>query len=178
MTIVVDVADSTGLVAGHDAVRDLVEAVLEAEGLSGAVSVAFVDEPSIAELNGRYREAEGPTDVLSFDYAAGSEWPEIEGGDEWPASGAAEAAASPGAVSGEVVVCPQVVLRYAAEEGREPVIQLGWTLIHGTLHLAGYDHETDRGEMREREQWLLGRLAASVQALAFAAVHGDRGPRA
>jgi probable rRNA maturation factor len=177
MTSVVDVADGTGLVAGHDAVKDLVNAVLEAEGLEGAVSVAFVDEASIADLNGRYREAEGPTDVLSFDYAAAPEWVEAEGGAEWPADGAEEAAAGQGAVSGEVVVCPQVVLRYAAEEGREPVIQLGWTLIHGTLHLAGYDHETDRGEMREREQLLLARLAPRVQALAFADVHGERGRR-
>ena len=150
MTIVVDVADATRLVAGHDAVRGLVEAVLKAEGVSGEVSVAFVDESSIAELNSRYRETEGSTDVLAFDYAAEAKWP-----------GRAE----PGAVSGEVVVCPQVVIRYAAEEGCEAVIQLGWTLIHGTLHLAGYDHETDQGEMREREQELLGQLGERVQAL-------------
>ena len=56
-------------------------------------------------------------------------------------------------------------MRYAAEEGREAIIQLGWTLIHGTLHLAGYDHETDQGEMREREQELLRRLDGRVQAL-------------
>lgn len=146
--MVVDVVDRTGLVAGHDAVRGLVEAALAAEGVSGEVSVAFVDETSIAGLNRRYREAEGPTDVLAFDYAD-------EGG------GAAEN----GAVSGEVVVCPQVVMRYAAEDGREAIVQLGWTLIHGTLHLAGYDHETDRGEMRRREQDLLTCLDDRVQAL-------------
>ena len=104
MTIVVDVVDDTGLVAGHDAVRALVEAVLEAEGVSGEVAVAFVDEPSIAGLNSRYREAEGSTDVLAFDYPAEPEWP-------GPAEGEA--------ASGEIVVCPQVVMRYAAEEGRE-----------------------------------------------------------
>jgi probable rRNA maturation factor len=153
MTIVVDVVDDTGLVAGHDAVRGLVEAVLEAEGASGEVAVAFVDEPSITRLNGRYRETEGPTDVLAFDYAAEPEWP-------GPAAGEA--------VSGEIVVCPQVVMRYAGEEGREATMQLGWTLIHGTLHLAGYDHETDEGEMREREQQLLLRLGERVQALALA----------
>ena len=177
MTIVVDVADDTGLVADHDAVRDLVQAVLEAQGLPGAVSVAFVDEPSMAELNGRYRDAEGPTDVLSFDDAAASGWPGAADGSDWPAGGAVEAAAAQGAVSGEIVVCPQVVLRYAAEEGRDPAIQLGWTLIHGTLHLAGYDHETDQGEMREREQLLLGHLAPRVEALAFAQADAERRPR-
>jgi probable rRNA maturation factor len=175
MTVVVDVADASGLVAGHDAVRALVEAVLEAEGVSGEVSVAFVDEPSIAELNGRYREVEGSTDVLAFDYAADAEWPgQAERGGQAGADGPAEdrSPAESGAVSGEVLVCPQVVMRYAAEEGREAIIQLGWTLIHGTLHLAGYDHETDQGEMREREQELLRRLGGRVQALTLTASGG------
>jgi probable rRNA maturation factor len=153
--MVVDVVDHTGLVAGHDAVRALVEAALEAEEASGEVSVAFVDEASIADLNRRYREAEGPTDVLAFDYAD-------EGG----------AAVSSGAISGEVVVCPQVVMRYAAEEGRAAIVQLGWTLIHGTLHLAGYDHETDRGEMRQREQDLLKSLDGCVQTLVLTSESG------
>jgi probable rRNA maturation factor len=175
MTIAVDVADRTGLVAGHDAVRGLVEAVLEAEGVAGEISVAFVDEPSIAELNGRYREAEGFTDVLAFDYTAEAGWPgQNEHGGEAGHDGSAarERAGESGAVSGEVVVCPQVVIRYAAEEGREPIVQLGWTIIHGTLHLAGYDHETDRGEMREREQTLLRQLGDQVQALALTASGG------
>ena len=59
-----------------------------------------------------------------------------------------------------------------AEEGREANVQLGWTLIHGTLHLAGYDHETDRGEMREREQELLRLLGGRVQALALSGRDG------
>jgi probable rRNA maturation factor len=175
MTILVDVADATGLVAGHDTVRALVEAVLEAEGVSGEVSVAFVDESSIAELNRRYREVEGSTDVLAFDYAAEAEWPgRAEHGGEAADDGPAEdpSSAEGGAVSGEVVVCPQVVTRYAAEEGREAIVQLGWTLIHGTLHLAGHDHETDQGEMRDREQELLRRLGERVQALTLTANGG------
>ena len=157
MTIVVDVVDDTGLVAGHDAVRGLVEAVLEAEGVSGEVAVAFVDEQSIAGLNSRYRQAEGSTDVLAFDYAVEPDWPGPAEGD---------------AASGEIVVCPQVVMRYAAEEAREAKVQLGWTLMHGALHLAGYDHETDDGEMREREQQLLRQLGERVQALVLTGSSG------
>ena len=146
MTVVVDVVDGTGLVPDHKAVKRLIEAVLDAEGISGDFAVAFVDEASIAELNGRYRDSGAPTDVLSFDYGtnAGS-------GADWPES-------RDGGADGELVVCPQVVMRYAAEEGRDPVSQLEWTLIHGALHLAGYDHETDQGDMRAREQNLLERF--------------------
>ena len=150
MTSGVDVVDSTGLVADHGAVQRLAEAVLMAEGVAGEVAVAFVDEASMIGLNARYRDAEGPTDVLAFDY-----------GDE-PGGG----------VSGEVVVCPQVVVRYAAEEGRDATLQLGWTLIHGVLHLAGYDHETDQGEMRAREQELLEALSRQVRALALSSSGG------
>jgi probable rRNA maturation factor len=140
MTVTVDVVDDTGSMAGTKTVNELVQTVLELERFAGEVSVAFVEEETIADLNARYREAEGPTDVLSFSYS-----------DE---------------AAGEIVVCPRVVSRYAAEDGRPFTTQLGWTLIHGALHLADYDHETDQGEMREREQFLLTELAGLVSSLA------------
>ena len=157
MTVAVEVVDDTGLVADREIARALVEAVLDAEGVSGEVAVAFVDEAAITELNRRYRESNDPTDVLAFDYAAEPGWP---------------AQAGSGGVAGEVVVCPQVVIRYAGEEGRDPAAQLGWTLIHGALHLAGYDHETDHGEMRVRERSLLEQFDGLVRLLSVA---GGRG---
>jgi probable rRNA maturation factor len=153
MTVSVQVVDHTGLVGDHGAVKDLVQAVLAAEEASGEVGVAFVDVAAIAGLNARYRGLDCPTDVLAFDYGADDSWP---------------AEADRGSAGGEVVVCPQVVVRYAGEEGRDPGRQLGWTLIHGALHLAGYDHETDHGEMREREQRLLEDLDPQVGALTLA----------
>jgi probable rRNA maturation factor len=140
MTVTVEVVDHTGLVAGCEAVGGLVQAVLDAEGCGGEISLAFVDEAVMIDLNSRYREAEGSTDVLSFDYADGD---------------------------GEIALCPAVIMRYAGEDGRDPAEQLGWTLIHGALHLAGYDHETDQGEMRAREQELLRLLDARVRDLAM-----------
>ena len=129
---------------------DLAAAALEAEGLSAPVVVSLVDERIIAGLNGRYRGVDGPTDVLSFRYADDSSaWP----GEQDP---------SPG---GEVAVCPAVVHRYALKEKEDPGRQLGWTVVHGILHLAGYDHETDRGEMRRREQELLRELEPLLGAL-------------
>ncbi len=156
MTLAVDLVDSTGLVGDREGVRELVEAVLKTEGVAGGVVVAFVDEASMIELNSRYRRQEGSTDVLAFDYATDPGFP--------------GETASEG-VTGEIVVCPQVVVRYAEEEGRNPDLQLSWTLIHGALHLAGFDHETDHGEMREREQGLLKQFGR------FAGLLGPAGAR-
>jgi probable rRNA maturation factor len=133
-------------------VRDLVKAVLAAEGASGSVSVAFVEEQEIAELNKLYRGVDAPTDVLSFREA------DSEVG--WP-----DSPKSRGSDLGEVVVCPDVVGRYSFEEGGDPDTQMGWTILHGTMHLLGYDHETDDGEMRTREQALLGKLDRQVRAV-------------
>jgi probable rRNA maturation factor len=144
----VEVVDHTGLVRDARAVVRLVEGVLGAEKTEGAVVVAFIDEKEMTELNGRYRGATGPTDVLSFPVDQSARWP----GEEEEL--------------GEVVVCPQVVLRYGREEGTDFGQQLGWTLVHGTLHLLGYDHEADRGEMRRRERELLSELKPLVEGLA------------
>jgi probable rRNA maturation factor len=132
--------------------RDLVKAVLAAEGASGSVSVAFVGEQETADMNKLYRGLEGPTDVLSFREA------DSEVG--WP-----DSPKSKKSDLGEIVVCPDVVGRYALEEGGDPDTQMGWTILHGTLHLLGYDHETDDGEMRTREQALLSKLDRQVRAV-------------
>lgn len=148
----VEVTDHTGFLGGREAVVRLVQAVLEAESMDAAVSVAFVGEAEIAALNRRYRGIDEPTDVLAFSAEAdGAEWP--GGPDE----------------AGEIVVCPQVVLRYAAEEGDPASRQLGWTLVHGVLHLLGYDHEEDEGKMRSREREILEQSSGLVSALALVA---------
>ncbi len=136
----VEVVDHTGLRVAQDPIANLVRAVLEAEGVAGNVVVAFVDEAAITGLNARFRDVTEPTDVLSFCYADGE---------------------------GEVVVCPAVVRRYAEEDGADPGNRLAWTVLHGTLHLLGYDHERDRGEMRQRERELLEKLDPSVAAVSY-----------
>ena len=151
-----------GLAALEAPVAGLVRATLEAEDVGGAVVVAFVDEETIAVLNGRYRGISGPTDVLSFRYAgeAGAR-PALSA---WPGE-------EEGSPRGEIAVCPAVVRRYSEEEGDDPGRRLAWTIVHGVLHLVGYDHETDHGEMRLREQELLLEMDESV--LAVAAAMGD-----
>lgn len=161
MACLVDVLVEAPCGVSEEAVVALARAVLEVEAADGALVVVFVEEPVIADLNLRYRGLHEPTDVLSF--------PEESGGRDWPGDRLSRA---PGlgdepAVRelGEVLVCPAVVRRYAVEEGNEVNRQLAWTIIHGVLHLLGYDHEMDRGEMREREQALLAELASAGRLL-------------
>jgi rRNA maturation RNase YbeY len=157
VTVSVEVADGVGLGRIEPALQQMATAVLEAERISGSVVIAFVDEDAIRELNERYRGIDQPTDVLSFRYAD-----EAAGEADMPGE-----PAGPGTAPeiGELVVCPAVVARYAAEEKAAGNRQFGWTLIHGLLHLAGYDHEADTGQMRAREQQLLASLAPLVAEL-------------
>jgi probable rRNA maturation factor len=164
VSAVVEVVDHVGLGQIQRPVVDLATAVLDAEGVTGGVVVAFVEVEAMAVLNNEYRGLEGPTDVLSFRYADNdAAWPDCS---DRSLSGEEGATGSEAATDlGEVVVCPAVVRSYATEERGDPGRQLGWTLIHGILHLLGYDHEVDDGDMRRREQELLGVLERLVEAL-------------
>jgi probable rRNA maturation factor len=97
--------------------RPAVEASLRAAGVtSGHLSIEFVDEARIRELNREHRGLDEPTDVLSF--------PIDETG----------AVAGPREL-GDVVIC------------REHAAELVEAAVHGVLHLCGFDHEADDGEM-------------------------------
>lgn len=154
MSPAVEVIDQAGVCGSDRPLRELAEAVLQAEGATGGLVIVLVDEPAITELNRRYRGVEECTDVLSFREADAPAWQD-----------AAPVAGDAGDDLGEVLVCPAVVCRYAREDERPENLQLGWTLVHGVLHLLGYDHEVDRGEMRRREEELLAAFAPLVAAL-------------
>lgn len=144
------VVDRTGLVRDRSAVARFVRGILQAENSAGQVVVAFVTEEEMVDLNLRFRGRAEPTDVLSFPCSPGEIWP----GER--------------AELGEVAVCPSVVCRYSCEDGVSLSTQLAWTLVHGVLHLLGYDHETDHGEMRSREREILAELSDLVSSLALA----------
>ena len=115
-----------------------VRIVLEEAGISGAnVSLAVVDDPTMARLNEQYLKHEGPTDVLSFLL-------EREGH----------------TLEGEVVVGAPTAQRQALSYGWSAENELLLYVIHGTLHLVGYDDTTDeqRAEMRERERACLAQF--------------------
>lgn len=103
------------------------------------LSVTLVDDSSMATLNARYREIEAPTDVLSFSLVEGDH------------------AERRGVLLGDVVVSLETAQRQAHRARRSLDDEVLRLLIHGTLHLLGYDHEreADARRMRAAERRVL-----------------------
>jgi probable rRNA maturation factor len=104
------------------------------------LSVRIVDEAEIIALNHRYRGKEYATNVLSFPYEA---MPGVES-----------------SLLGDIVVCAPVVAREALEQGKAAEAHWAHMVIHGVLHLLGYDHHeaADAERMERLETRLLARL--------------------
>ncbi len=145
--------------------------VLGAEGIRGdaELSLLFVDEEAMAELNRRFMRTDGPTDVLAFpleDDVEAGRWP--DGGSSGP-SVRSEPTEAP-LLLGDVVVCPAVAARNAPAGGGGPgggVVhggtyeeELALLVVHGILHVLGMDHaEAAEAEaMQARQRDLLARF--------------------
>jgi probable rRNA maturation factor len=124
----VALADRQRLPVEHQPLIDLATRTLDAEGASDVeLSVSLVTGQEMADLHGRYTGERGPTDVLSFPLE-----------DETPTGRRR--------LLGDVVICPEV----AAEQNTDLQAELRLLLVHGILHLLGYDHEEEDGR---REMW-------------------------
>lgn len=116
------------------------------------VAVCLVSDAEIARLNRTYRGKAGPTDVLSFPMNGPR------------ASGARRVSreAPEGTASafhlGDIAISPAAARRNARSLGRDVQQELRVLILHGVLHLAGYDHETDQGQMEQYELRLRRRL--------------------
>ena len=136
----------------------LAEAVLHEEGVRGAaeLSVLFVDETSIAELNERFMEHPGPTDVLAFPIDADAVWAVHDPLASGPDRAEPDLDEIP-LLLGDVVVCPAVAARNAPDHAGTIDDELALLVVHGVLHVLGYDHaEPDEAaSMRARELALL-----------------------
>lgn len=121
------------------ALAELARGVLEREGVTGPseLTLTVVDEPTIADLNAEWMGEDGVTDVLSWPLDAG----------ETPAPG------GPPVLLGDVVLCPAVAERYATGNGRSTADELALLVVHGVLHVLGWDHaaEDEAAAMRQRE---------------------------
>jgi probable rRNA maturation factor len=95
------------------------------------VHLLITDDPTIRELNRRFRDIDRETDVLSF-----------PDGDELP-SGLT--------LLGEIAISLDAVKRQSVELGHGEIRELSELVLHGVLHLLGYDHENDRGQMNALE---------------------------
>ncbi len=137
--------------AGLDpaSVERLVSAVLDDLEVRGpcALSISLVGDVEIRELNREHRALDEVTDVLSFP---------VDGLDPLPAGMEREL--------GDVVISLPQARRQAAEADATELEELTELVVHGVLHLAGFDHEIDGGEMFERQDRLVETLPRITSA--------------
>lgn len=116
-------------------------------------NVCFVADREIKRLNAAYRGKARPTDVLSFP------WHGDENGDVKSVVGSEFRD-----FLGDVVISAPTAQRNAQREGQSTETEICRLILHGVLHLLGYDHETDRGEMTALELSLHGQLGIGGEA--------------
>jgi probable rRNA maturation factor len=143
MTLSVDVAlDGVRSPLSRARVAALARGVLRAEGVRDALlSVALVSAPRMRALNRTHLKRSGTTDVIAFGFAR---------------------VASKGPVVGDVYVSPDAARTSARENGVSVREELARLVVHGTLHVLGYDHPEDdtrvRSAMWRRQEQLVARL--------------------
>ncbi len=104
-----------------------------------SVTVQLISDAAMARLNRTYRHKQGPTDVLSFPAARGKPRRDAE-------------------YVGDIAISPETARRNARRFSRPLSVEMRILILHGMIHLAGYDHETDHGEMERFERRLRRRL--------------------
>ncbi|MGH9356222.1 MAG: rRNA maturation RNase YbeY [Terriglobia bacterium] len=127
--------------------------------------VTLADDTETERLNRLFRKKAAPTDVLSFP------WSDNAGATPLPARAAKEFAG----FLGDVVISVEAARRSARREQRSFELEILQLILHGLLHLLGYDHETDRGEMNRLELDLRCHLGIAGRRLSAGA---RRFPRA
>jgi probable rRNA maturation factor len=115
------------------------------------VTVCLISDAAIARLNRRYRGKTGPTDVLSFPANA-------DDGSSRRAASRGRGRSARGAYAGDIAISPAAARRNARRCSRSLPEELRILILHGMLHLAGYDHESDHGEMERLERRMRRRL--------------------
>lgn len=123
-----------------DFIEKTVKLCPEAKGKT--LSIAFVSDREMRRLNREFRQQNRTTDVLSFPFVPD----ELDQQDEY---------------LGDIAISAEQAARQASENGLEPVIEIKQLILHGILHLCGYDHETDDGEMNSLELDLRDKLGIS-----------------
>ena len=145
MSVTLDVQHEVEAGPDEDDIRRWIEAVLAAEAKTAEVelTVRIVDEAEMAELNARYRHKTGPTNILSFPFEAP---PGVELN-----------------LLGDLVIAAPVVQREAREQGKTETAHWAHMIVHGTLHLLGYDHlkPAEAEDMEAREIRILQQLGYS-----------------
>lgn len=149
----IEIANESGVELDTDAVMDVARHTLAETGVNplAELAITLVDSDYMSDLNHRWMDGDGPTDVLAFplDEAAGQD----RGHGEEP---------SEPTLLGDVVLCPEVARQQATAAGHSTADEVALLTVHGTLHLLGYDHAEPE---EEREMFgLQARLLESWRA--------------
>ena len=131
--MLIDLENETTLQFDIDALEEIASSLTSKE-----IELIITDNKSMRELNLEYREKDKPTDVLSFPMDAPFTEQSIFG-----------------MPLGSIVISADLVKEKAAEFDHNIQNELSLLFIHGLLHLLGFDHETDDGEMRAREKEII-----------------------
>lgn len=149
MTLNIDFLDETGVVqkAHIELVEKLLQHAAKAEGVEqdSEVSVTFVDNEAIHEINKQYRDKDQPTDVISFAMEELGEGEVQIIGEGMPR------------VLGDIIISTDRTKEQAEDYGHSFERELGFLAVHGFLHLLGYDHmtEADEKEMFSKQDAIL-----------------------
>ena len=144
MSIVVDVQRQVAALPTDNDFQCWAEAALAAGQRDDAeMTIRVVDTAESAELNQQYRHREGPTNVLSFPFEVPAEV-ELN-------------------LLGDLVICAEVVQQQAKEQGKTELAHWAHMVVHGCLHLLGYDHieAEDANIMETMERKILQQLGYS-----------------
>jgi probable rRNA maturation factor len=125
------VADLTELALGRFLAR-----ARRAAGLKGTVNVLLTTSAEMKSLNRRFRGKDKPTDVLSFPA-------EPDAGKQ---------------LAGEIAISAEIASHNAHALGHSPAEEVKILVLHGVLHLRGYDHQCDNGQMARREKHMRAKL--------------------
>jgi len=131
MELTIQDVSECGDVPGEDEIERWLLAALENKDIK--LTVRLVAEEEMSELNRKYRHKQGPTNVLSFPF---EDPPGVSSG-----------------ILGDIVICAPMVKREAAEQNKTAVSHWAHMVIHGAMHLQGYDHQNakDASVMEQRE---------------------------
>jgi len=130
----------------ENALQRFLSRARRAAGLKGAVNVLVTGSAGVRSLNRQFRGLNKPTDVLSF--------PSL--------LLASQAGRKRPAVAGEIAICGEIAAQNAARLGHRAAEEVKILALHGILHLAGFDHERDNGQMARKELKLRQQLKLPV----------------
>lgn len=157
--------DGAGLSAiTRPAIARFMARAQHAVGLTGEIHVLLADDATLKRLNKAFRGKNKATDVLSFPAAASTVFFNEPGQPE---------------LAGDLAISLETAARQAGRFGHTLIDEVRILLLHGVLHLAGYDHEQDSGEMAAREAGLrqqLGLPAGLIARTAKPAARAEAAP--